>query len=112
MVRGQISSDKVRYFTNEFKKLPSQKAIFCLTEYKKGLQRIQQSQTLTVESSVPLSKTQVKKITDSFKKELITEVETRLNSSLLGGVRVTIGDSVFDDSIESKIEQIGEAIRA
>ena len=111
-INEKINSTTVRLFVSKFEKLPLSKAIFCLSEYRKGLKRILQNQTLTIESALPLSKIQFKKIENLFKNPGTSIVESRLNSSLLGGIRVTMGDSVFDGSISSKIQRIGEAINA
>ncbi len=112
-VQGKVSSVKVRIFISEFKKLPQGKAIFCLSEYRNGLERVRDMQTLKIESAIPLPRSTIRKIQNEFKKfHTVTEIQTKQNSSLLGGLKVTIGDQVFDDSIERKVQKLGDAIYA
>ncbi len=59
-----------------------------------------------------MTQDQESSIAERFQTEhQITTIETKLNPSLLGGLKVTIGDVVYDSSVENKIEQLSESIR-
>lgn len=108
---GRVEPNVVRKFASAFAKLPRAQALFCLSEYHKTLQRQVELTTLKIESAATLSPSQV----NSIKRHLaaghqILNVEVTKNSSLLGGVRVKIGDDVFEDTVQSRIEQLKGAI--
>lgn len=109
---GKLQEGKVLTFIKLFKSQSRTEAIKLLAEYMKRLRLIINSTTMIVESVIPLSqkdKTSLKKkFSSSFK---IQNTQYRLNPSLLGGLRVRIGDYISEDSIMSRINQIGEAIR-
>ena len=108
---GKVIPSKVKAFSEDFRKLPTYKAIYCLTEYSKGIQRKLQESSLSIESTVNLSPIQIKQIEKEFKKDFaVSSVSISLNPSLLGGLRIKMGDKVFDDSLKRRISQIGEAI--
>lgn len=112
-LKGSLDNKKVAEFIQQFKKLPLNESQFVLKEYAKALKRELNKITLIIESTTPLSKEQIKKIetvvSNDFK---VSQTENQINPSLLGGFRFKIGDMVFDNSLKSKIEQIGGAIRA
>jgi F-type H+-transporting ATPase subunit delta len=106
---SQIDEKKVLVFTNLFKQLPE--AILALTEYLKGIKRELNKTTLTIESSVELTQNEIKEIAAKLKKQYtIYNIQHTLNPSLLGGLRVKIGDMVLDDSVEAKIKEVRSAI--
>lgn len=109
---GKLVSEKVQSFIKSFKALPRSKAIFALTEYSKGIKRELDMQTLVVESTTPLSSDEKRKIITKMEKQFsILNSQYSLNPALLGGLRVKIGDTVYDDSIEARINQLREEIR-
>lgn len=82
-------------------------AILSLTYFLKGIKRELDKTTLTIESSSPLNPTQVKKVESFLKgKHLISQTKTNINKDLFGGIRVKIGDVVYDDSVSQKINQL------
>lgn len=95
-----------------FKILPVSQSIYALSEYLKGIKRKLRNHTLVVETSIPLSATQIKKIKDKMSQKFnIVRIEEKVNPELLGGVRLQIGDNIFDSSVSSKVEQIKDAIK-
>lgn len=108
---SQIKPALVKKFAVSFAKLPRAQALFCLNEYHRILQRQTDASTLKIETATPLSTVQVSSIKKSLSSDhqiLTTEVIN--NPSLLGGVRVRIGDDVYEDSIQSRIEHLKGAI--
>ncbi len=93
------------------KSLPRSEAIQALSEYLKGLKRIEREHTLYIEAVMPLSPIQVKKIKQKIeRKATITKVVVNINPEILGGIKLRIGDEIWDESISGKINQVKEAI--
>jgi len=108
---GKISEAKVKKITELFKKLPVSQSITYLTQYAKALKREEEKSILYIQSSIPLSPANKKQIVHQFEKShKISTVEVKLNSSLKAGVLIKIGDMVYEDSLESRIRQLGMAI--
>lgn len=102
---------KALKFVNLFKSQPRMEAIKILSEYLKRIKLRVNSTTMIVESTIPLSK----KHQDIIKKKMtpgftITNSEFKLNPELLGGLKIKLGDDIYDDSIRSRIYQVKEAI--
>lgn len=68
--------------------------------------------TAQVESAVKLNKTQLEKITTALvkltKKEI--SVESKENPSLIGGIRIALGDEVIDLSTAEKLRKLAQAL--
>lgn len=110
--QGKLIEDKVSTFIGQFKKQSLPQAIFALTEYLKGLKRKLSETTLVIESSTDLSKEEIDQIKKEVQKgTLISGVKYIKNPSLLGGIKVKIADWVLDDSVKSRINMLGGAIR-
>lgn len=109
--KGGLKEEKVQIFSKSLKSLVGPKAIVGLSEYVKGLKREMKKTTLEIESNLLLSQTEVDKVTNRVRsKYILSGVATLLNTSLLGGLKFKIGDMVFDDSVQNKIEQVKGAI--
>lgn len=93
------------------KSRPRNEAIQSLLEYLKSLKRKEREHTMYIETVVPLSSVQInrmKKIVE--KKKKITKVRVSINTEILGGFKLKVGDEVWDESIAGKILQVKEAI--
>ena|SRR3989344_9039257 len=109
---GKLLEKKVLSFIKTTKKFSLGEAVYILKEYKKGLKRKMDQYTLIVESTMPLSNSQISKIKSELKSYgNISSVEVKINPDILGGLRVKLGDMIFDDSIRSRIEQVGSMIK-
>lgn len=105
--QGRLKEGFAKSSVNLFKKLPLSQGISYLSLYYKGLKREISKTTLEIFSSTPLSSEQKNKIIKTAGKSFrINKTETALDTSLLGGLRIKIGDMVFDDSIYNKIGQM------
>lgn len=112
-VRGQVIEENVKRFTKSLRLLPSSQAAQALFDYLEGLKRKIKQTTMEVETALPLSSEQVKKVAGLLQsKHFITTMKNIVDPALLGGMRIRIGDMVYDDSISRKIAQVKEAIES
>lgn len=92
--------------------LPRSKAIFAMTEFLTQLKRKEREHTLYIESTTPLSSSQINKVKKFVeKKSKITKVLVNINPEILGGFKLKVGDEIWDETVAGKIRQIKEAIR-
>lgn len=110
---GKLDEVVVRKFIKAFKGLPLGESILTLNQYMKALRSGVNKTTLTVESVVSIPKADIKELSSVLGKQYqILETREELNPSLLGGVKVRIGDVIFDNSIKARISQVKEALQA
>ena len=109
-VDGQLIDDRVR------------QAVALLTEKKprgyfgilQELQRLVKldvnSRTARVESAITLSESQKQNVQTSLGRLKGSEVTVEFaeNADLIGGMRVKIGDDVFDGSVKTRLTRLGE----
>lgn len=108
---GKIKEDNVINVVKNLKTLPRSQAIYAISKYIKGLKNKSREGNAVIESAIPLSSEQINSIIAKLRGDFqITGVENKINSDLLGGIKVRIGDNVLDYSLKSKIAQIGNAI--
>ena len=77
------------------------------SEKRSGKQRIQ------VVSAQPLSETALAAIRDQLAKEFSTTpiLEMAVDPSLLGGIRIRVGDTIYDGSLRSRLTQLRIRVR-
>ena len=68
----------------------------------------------TIESAFPLSDAQVVELKTALEKRFGKKIETTVveNRSLIGGARVTVGDSVLDGSVQAKLAAMSNQLRS
>lgn len=109
--KGDVLDESIaKKFIKEFKKLPLNEAVLSLKYYLRAVKSELSRSTLLIESAVALSSAQIKEIENSFKTKNINETKTQLSPSILGGVKVRIGDVIFDNSVRSRINQVKEVL--
>jgi F0F1-type ATP synthase delta subunit len=108
---GKVNDKKVEEFTTDLSKLTPPENIEALHLFVKELKRKVEETTLVIESADTLSDKDTKEIANSFKSHTISKVEVKMNPQLIGGLRVRLGNTIFDDSIENRIQQLGGAIK-
>lgn len=108
---GKMIESKVTKAVKALKSLPTTDSIWALSEYLKGLKRMERKHTMLVETVVPLNSTLLKKIKKIVEKKVkVTKIVTQINPSILGGFILKVGDEVWDQSVLDKINQVKEAI--
>lgn len=108
---GKIIESRVAKSIKILKTLSGPKAIWALTQYLKSLKRLERAHTMYLETTIPLSLTQIQKMKKLLKKKTqITKVVTNINPEILGGFNLRVGDGVWDETILTKIHQVKEVI--
>ncbi|MBI4036070.1 F0F1 ATP synthase subunit delta [Candidatus Daviesbacteria bacterium] len=111
-IDGRLIEKEVVKTIKILKSLPTSQSIFALSEYLKGLKRTEREHTMYIETSIPLSTSQVKRAKKIIEKKVkITKVLVSINPEILGGFKLKIGDETWDESVRGKIDQVKEAIR-
>lgn len=67
-----------------------------------------------IESAFPLDDTQLAELRSALERRFGKRVEptVRVNPELIGGARVTVGDSVIDGSVQAKLSALRTGLRA
>lgn len=108
---GKLIESKVLKSITLLKSQSSTQAIYSLQEYLRELKRRQREHTLHIETVIPISPGQLKKIKRVIEKKVkITKVVTTINPEILGGVRLRVGDEIWDQSLLGKLNQVKEVI--
>lgn len=109
--KGELVEEKVKKCMEALKKLPLSKSVIALGLYRSALKREIEKSTVEIESAVEISAAQIQRIVRNVKPEQKSfEVKYKVNSSLLGGMRVKVSDVVYDDTIGKKVLQLKEAV--
>ena len=109
---GSLDTKKVTESLQSFKSLPTFTRIEAMTKYQKGLKQEVAKSTLVVETATALSESLKNQIVKEMKKSfLITDSEFKVNSSLLGGMMVKIGDTIIDDSLRARAQDVAQRIK-
>lgn len=109
---GDVIESKIMENVKTLKTLPMPDSVMALSEYLRRVKSEVQRSTLVIESTIPVSSLDLKQITEAMKADYhISHVQAVINPSLIGGLRIKIGDVVFDDSVANKILQLREEIR-
>jgi F-type H+-transporting ATPase subunit delta len=67
-----------------------------------------------IESAFPLSETQLADLTTALEKRFGKKIEATVavDPALIGGARITVGDTVIDGSVQAKLEAMATRLRA
>ncbi|MBI2020576.1 F0F1 ATP synthase subunit delta [Candidatus Daviesbacteria bacterium] len=104
---GQINAQKVGKVLRQLKSLPTDQAIFTISEFLKGIKRKKSEYSLIVESASPLSRDEITKLGRLLRSKFVfSDIKNEVNPALLGGLRLKIGDQILDYSLQSKINQL------
>ena len=108
---GKMIESQVTKAIKVLKSFPSHLAVEALGEYLKELKRLERQHTMRIETVIPLSTPQLKKIKKIVEKRVkVTKIITRINPAILGGFILKVGDNVWDESLLDKVNQIKEVI--
>lgn len=108
---GSLDNKNALIFSKQLQRLPQTMVIFALDEFIKAIKRGVNKTTLEVESVIELPdrtlKSLVRSLSPKFK---ISRTGMTVNSALLGGLRVKVGDTLIDGSIKERVNQLKEKV--
>jgi len=109
--QGVLDETVARKFIKAFKGLPLNESILTLNHFVRALKTELNKTTLTIESAVSISESGIKELENVLGRQYkIIDTHVDLNPSILGGIKVRIGDVIFDNSIKARIYQVKEAL--
>lgn len=107
----KLNQKKVREIYKSFLKLPPYQTLIYLKTYLVTLKKYIEFRSLVTSSSTKLSVSERASILKIFKKDFVIFKQiVNLDPSLLGGLRIKIGDVIFDHSVKGKIISLGQNI--
>ncbi len=83
-----------------------------LQDYQRLLRLEQEKRHAVIESASPLNRSVGDQVANNLKSRYgdDLDIEFRTNSELLGGIRIKIGDDVWDGSVRGRLHQLQEQI--
>lgn len=109
--RERINKSKAKKFVETFKRQSLNEAVFCLENYLKLLKQELSKRQAVIYSASKLSADEQKQIMRQVNlKFQISNFKFTIDPSLLGGVKIKIGDAVYDNSVSAKVNKVKEAI--
>ena len=111
IVNGEVSTAKVKEVVNALTANPPRKLKAILTVYKKYIAREIAQYTATIEHGGPINQQAIDSVKTYLEKvaDRTIQVETVENPDLLAGIRVTLGDDVFEDSAAFRLRPLAES---
>lgn len=99
---------------NNFMEEGSQESLYAVQEKFKAISS-NESEDLAVGqiyTAVPLSEVEVQKIQESLSAKLNKKLKltNEIDTSIVGGVKVQIGDKLYDSSVKSQLDRISESL--
>ncbi len=110
---GVVSAERVEAVLTALRNQPPRNAKAILRAYAKLIKRAIAAQTAVVESAVPLDESALKAISQHFSQQYgrAIVVQSSENPSLIAGLRVRIGDDLYDASITGRLERLAAGVR-
>lgn len=108
----KVETVKINHFVNYFKSIKSKVlAIELLELYLKALKLKLNDGAVRIQSAVALSEKQTTAIEDFIRlHHIIYNTKVEIKPELIGGMKIQIGDQVYENTISQQINQIGEII--
>ena len=105
---GAIDETAVSKFVTLISKSPDLLGLELLTELERQLKLEERQDTLFVESAYSLTEEELEKIKASFEKTEAKSLSVNfsINKNLLAGLRVRLGDFVWEKSVISNLENL------
>lgn len=105
LTAGKLDADKVKNVTNATISLKPANLTKILKIYKGLIENIMKKETVTVE--IPSKDIATKQFEQSIKKTTgATQVTYVINPRLIAGAKITHGDWVYDQTLDTKLNQL------
>lgn len=109
--KDRIDGSKVKKIVETFKRQSLNEAVFCLENYLKLLRQEFSRRQVVVYSASKLNTDEQEQIMRQVNlKFQISNLKFEVDPSLLGGVKIKIGDDIYDNSVSAKVNKVKEAI--
>jgi F-type H+-transporting ATPase subunit delta len=110
---GVVSAERVEAVLSALRNQPPRNAKAILRAYAKLIKRAIAAQTAMVESAVPLDESALKSISQHFSQQYGRPIvaQSSENSALIAGLRVRIGDDLYDASITGRLARLAAGVR-
>ncbi len=109
-VNGQLDEDRARQAVALLIERKPRGYFGTLQELQRLVKLDVNSRSASVESAVDLTEGQKQSVSESLSRMKGSDVavEFTQNAELIGGMRVKIGDDVFDGSVKTRLTRLGE----
>jgi F-type H+-transporting ATPase subunit delta len=109
-VNGQLDEDRARQAVTLLIERKPRGYFGTLQELQRLVKLDVNSRSASVESAVDLTEGQKQSVSESLSRMKGSDVavEFTQNAELIGGMRVKIGDDVFDGSVKTRLTRLGE----
>jgi len=109
---GEVSVDKVRETLQYLAANPPRKYKALLRLYQRGIEKEISNYTARVEHAGPISESAITVIRESLENAYgrSIQMETNENPGLIAGLRVSLGDDVYEDSAEFRLTPLAENV--
>jgi F-type H+-transporting ATPase subunit delta len=109
---GKLDQEKVSHMVQSILSEKPRHQLDILRDYQRLLRLEVEKRHAVVESATPLNGSMGDRIVANLKSRYGDDLTTefRTNPELLGGLRIKIGDDVWDGSVRSRLSQLQEQI--
>lgn len=106
---GNLNGEKVSKSVQSIIQSRSREKLPLLKAYKKVIEQYIRAHTATIETAVALDDATISLIAKRFGNNMT--IEQKENPALIGGIRLQVNDTIYDDSVLGKLDQIKTQIR-
>ncbi|HZC59099.1 MAG TPA: F0F1 ATP synthase subunit delta [Chthoniobacterales bacterium] len=109
---GKLDQEKISSMVQYIETGKPRHYVEVLKDYQRLLRLEVEKRRAVIESATPLNRSLGDRIIANLKARYGDDLTTefRTNPELLGGLRIRIGDDVWDGSVQSRLEQLREQL--
>ena len=109
---GQLDQGRVGSLVKSLLEKKPRNYMAVLDEYKRLLRLEVEKRTATIESAADLSSDVANDLVENLKRKYGPDLTTRfgVNPELLGGMRIRVGDDVWDSSVRNRLQRLQQQL--
>ena len=109
---GKLDEEKISRMVQSVETVKPRHYVELLKDYQRLLQLEVEKRRAVIESATPLNRSLGDRIVANLKARYGDDMTTefRTNPELLGGLRIRIGNDVWDGSVKSRLDQLREQL--